>query len=324
MTEDRAARPIRWGILATGKIAHNFASDLALLPDAQLSAVGSRSRDGAEAFAREHGIDRAYASYEQLAADAELDVVYVATPHSRHIADVMTCFEAGKAVLCEKALTLDADSSAGLVREARARGLFFAEAMWMRAVPAVRRAVAMARGGRCGTLGQVRADLGFVAPYDPTSRLWDPALGASALLDVGIYPVTFAHLVLGSPLEVAASGVRSRAGVDVNGGATLTYASGAIASLSWTQTAQSPSVASIAGDAGSIELPTRFHHCEAFSYADADQVEHVAEPISGRGYVHEAQEVQRCLREGLTESALLPLDETIDIMRVMDRIRGCF
>ncbi|MBA2551953.1 MAG: Gfo/Idh/MocA family oxidoreductase [Nocardioidaceae bacterium] len=329
MSEDRTLeepeqRPIRWGILATGQIARNFADDLSLLPDAELSAVGSRSHQGAETFAHQHGVRRAYGSYEQLAADAELDVVYVATPHSRHAEDVMTCFEAGKSVLCEKALTLDADTSAELVGEARARGLFFAEAMWMRTIPAIRKAVTMAQEGHCGHLRQVRADLGFMAPYDPTSRLWDPALGASALLDVGIYPLTLAHLVLGPPLDVSAAAVVSQAGADINGGATLTYASGAVASLSWTQTACSPAGASIAGDTGRIELPTRFHHCESFSYVDADQVRTFSEPISGRGYVHEAQEVHRCLREGLTESGLLPLDETVDIMRVMDRIRACF
>ncbi|MDQ3627378.1 MAG: Gfo/Idh/MocA family oxidoreductase [Actinomycetota bacterium] len=322
--QDGEQRPVRWGILATGKIAHNFATDLALLADAELSAVGSRSRAGAEAFADEYDVGRAYGSYEQLAADPELDVVYVATPHGRHVEDVMTCFEAGKSVLCEKALTLDADTSVELVREARARGLFFAEAMWMRTIPAVRKAVSMAREGRCGRLGQVRADLGLVAPYDPTDRLWDPALGASALLDVGIYPLTLAHLVLGPPLEVSASAVMSQAGTDVNGGATLTYASGAVASLSWTQTAWSPTDASIAGDTGRIELPAGFHHCESFDYVVGDQVEAFTEPTAGRGYVHEAQEVQRCLRAGLIESVLLPLDETVEIMRVMDRIRACF
>lgn len=316
--------PIRWGILATGKIAHNFAADLALLADAELSAVGSRSRAGAEAFAHEHGISRAYGSYEQLAADPTVDVVYVATPHGRHVEDVLTCFEAGKAVLCEKALTLDADSSAELVREARTRGLFFAEAMWMRTIPAVRTAVDLARDGRCGRIGQVRADLGFLAPHDPTHRLWDPVLGASALLDIGIYPLTLAHLLLGPPTDVSAAAVRTEAGVDVNGGATLTYASGAVASLSWTQTGWSPCNASIAGDSGRIEMPARFHHCESFSYASGDHLETFTEPATGRGYVHEAQEVQRCLRAGLTESALLPLDETVEIMRVMDRIRRCF
>lgn len=322
--EDPSQRPIRWGILATGKIARNFAADLALLPDAQLSAVGSRSRTGAEAFAREHDVSRAYGSYEELAADEDLDVVYVATPHSRHAEDVMTCFEAGRSVLCEKALTLDADTSAELVREARERGLFFAEAMWTRTIPAIRRSVSAALEGRCGRVGQVRADLGLVAPYDPTDRLWDPALGASALLDVGIYPLTLAYLVLGSPLEVSAAAVLSQDGVDVNGGATLTYASGAVASLSWTQTALSPSGASIAGDAGRIEFPARFHHSESYRLVVGDHVEDFTEPISGRGYAHEAQEVHRCLREGLTESTLLPLDETVDIMRVMDRIRACF
>jgi predicted dehydrogenase len=311
--------PIRWGILATGKIAASFARDLALLDDNVLVAVGSRRPEASRAFAAEHGAARAHGSYEDLVADPDVDVVYVATPHSRHLEDVRLCFEAGKNVLCEKALTMNADDSAALVAEARERGLFFAEAMWMRTNPNIRRVAEIAHDGSLGEVSQVRAELGFAAPAG-NARLWDPALGASALLDVGIYPLTFAHLVLGEPVEIAAAGVLSDRGTDVNAGATLTYASGAVASIAWTQLATGDNRATVAGDRGLVEVPARFHHPTGFTVTRGDHTEEIAETVTGRGYAHEIQEVAACLRAGATESALLPLDETVSIQRQMDQI----
>ena len=238
--------PVRWGILATGSIADKFASDLALVPGNELGAVGSRRPDAAQEFADRHGAARAHGSYEALVADPDVDVIYVATPHGRHLDDVRLCFAAGKHVLCEKALTMNADDSATLVAEARELGLFFAEAMWMRTQPNVRRIAEIAASGVCGQILQVRAELGFAARPD-VARLWDPALGASAMLDVGIYPLTFAHLVLGEPVRIAAAGVLSDQGIDLSGGATLTYASGAIASIAWTQMAWGDGRAVVAG-----------------------------------------------------------------------------
>ncbi len=316
--------PVRWGILATGKIAHSFAADLALVPDNVLVAVGSRSEESARTFAEQYSSPsapvRAHPSYGDLADDPDVDIVYVATPHGRHEVDVMRCFQSGKAVLCEKAMTLAAASTERLVEEARRSGLFFAEAMWMRTNPNIRRVVELARSGACGTIAQVRAELGFVAPAD-VDRLWDPDLGASALLDVGIYPLTFAHLVLGEPDDVAAAGTLSERGIDLGGGATLTYPGGAVASLAWTQMAWSDNRASVSGDGGRLEVPARFHEATGYTYSDGTSEETHAEPVMGRGYAHEIEEVGACLRAGRTESDLLPLDGTIAVMQVMDEIR---
>lgn len=311
--------PIRWGILATGSIADTFATDLALVPGNDLVAVGSRRPEAARAFASRHGATRAHGSYEDLVADPDVDVVYVATPHGRHLEDVRLCFSAGKHVLCEKAVTLNGDDTATLVAEARAHGLFLAEAMWMRTNPNIRRLAQMAADGACGDVLQVRAELGFTARPD-VARLWDPALGASALLDVGIYPLTFAHLLLGEPVDVAAAGVLSDEGVDLSGGATLTYASGAVASIAWTQVAQGDNRAVVGGTSGRLEVPGRFHHPAGFTLVQGDERREVAEPVAGRGYTHEIAEVAACLLAGATESALLPLDETVSIQRQMDRI----
>jgi predicted dehydrogenase len=311
--------PVRWGILATGGIAEKFANDLALVPDNELAAVGSRRIDAARAFAERHGAARAHGSYEDLVADPDVDVVYVATPHGRHLEDVRLCFAAGKHVLCEKALTLNADDSATLVAEAAERGLFFAEAMWMRTNPNVRRMVEIVRSGDLGDVLQVRAELGFVGRPD-VARLWDVELGASSLLDVGIYPLTFAHMVLGEPDRIAAAGVVSDTGVDLSGGATLTYPSGAVASIAWTQVALGDNRAVIAGDRGRIEVPGRFHHADAFTVVRGDEREEIALPVTGRGYSHEIEEVAACLRAGATTSTVLPLDQTVSIQRQMDEI----
>lgn len=319
-----ATDSIGWGILATGKIAEKFAADLALVEGAELVAVGSRSRESAQAFVDAHGgTARPHASYAALAADPEVDVVYVATPHSRHVDDVLMCFAAGKAVLCEKPLAITSADAERLTAQARRRGLFFAEAMWMRCNPNIRKIQHMVAAGACGTVGQVRAELGFVAPPD-SARLWDPALGASALLDVGIYPLTFANLILGEPAGISAGAIMSDRGIDLSGGATLTYASGAVASIAWTQMAWSDNRAAVSGDGGRIEVTPRFHEAAGFSYARNWELDEFAETVIGRGYAHEIIEVNDCLRAGRTESTLLPLDGTVSIMRQMDKIRAQF
>ena len=313
---------VSWGILATGKIAHHFARDLALVPGHRIAAVGSRSVESARTFVAEHGDAEtaAHGSYEDLVADPAVDVVYVATPHGRHVEDVTLCFDAGLAVLCEKALTLDAASSQALVDDARARGLFFAEAMWMRTNPVMRALVAMVREGQLGEVAQLRAELGFQAPAD-VARLWRPELGASSLLDVGIYPLTFANMVLGPPERIAAAGELDENGVDLGGGATLVHPGGAVSSLAWTQRAWSDNRAAVSGDGGRIEVPSRFHEPREFTYAYGESLRTVTEEVVGRGYAHEIEEVGRCLEEGLTESPLLPLDETVAILGQMDEIR---
>lgn len=322
-----ADRPLRWGVLATGHIAGSFARDLALLPDHEVVAAGSRDRARAQAFLAEHGTPdaRAYRGYEELVADEAVDVVYVASPHGRHLEHARLCLDAGKAVLCEKALTLDAASGRQLVEHARERGLFLAEAMWMRTNPVIREALRLVEAGAIGEVGEVRAELGFAA--DPgVARLWEPELGASALLDIGIYPLTFAHLVLGHPHTVAAAGSVHELGFDVAGGATLVHAARGpagiepVSSIAWTQLAQSDNTASIAGTEGRIEIGRRFHHPTSFTLVRGEEMERVDVPVTGRGYAHEAEEVAACLREGRTESALLPLEATVQIQELMDTL----
>jgi predicted dehydrogenase len=257
-------------------------------------------------------------------------VVYVATPHALHRAHVELALEAGKAVLCEKALTLNAADAEHLVALARRKNLFLMEGMWMRCNPLVRRLQQLLDAGVLGEVRQLRADIGFVVDRPATDRLLDPALGGGALLDMGIYPLTFAHLFLGPPSSVAAAAVISEAGVDLNVALSLGYDSGAVAALTATMTAWGPRTASIATDLGRIDVPAGFHSPSSVTWTPydtdpdlggpGDPVE-IHEQLIGTGLAHEALEVVRCLRNGELESPLVPLEDTLVLMRLMDRIR---
>ena len=326
-----ADRPVRWGILATGKIARAFAADLALLPDATIAAVGARGLDSARRFAEQYGAAAAYGSYQQLVEDPAVDVVYVATPHALHKEQVLMAFAAGKPVLCEKALTLTARDAEELVATARSAGLFLMEGMWMRCNPLVRRLQQVLATGALGSVQQVRADLGFVVDKPPTDRLLDPQLGGGALLDMGVYPLTFAQLFLGHPARIGAVATLSEGGADLNLALALAYDTGAIAALSTTMTAWSPRTASIATEHGRFDIAAPFHHPTTATWtaqsadpdlAGADLVEELHEDVLGSGLANEALEVMRCLRTGETESPLVPLDDTVALLRQTDRIRA--
>ncbi|MCW2780474.1 MAG: oxidoreductase domain protein [Marmoricola sp.] len=319
---------IGWGVLATGKIAHTFVNDLKLLPDARLVAAGSRSLASAEAFVAEHG-GTPYGSYAELVADPAVDVVYVASPHSLHDEHVRLAFDAGKAVLCEKPMTLDAPSSEALIALARERGLFLMEAMWMTCNPLVRRLRDLATGGDYGEVRQVVADLGFRVDADPASRMLDPALGASTLLDMGIYPLTFAHLLLGQPSQTSAVANLTDRGVDLDIAISLAYPSGAVAALTSSMTSWTARTATVATDRGRFDVAADFHTPVRITFTAYDgpdpQVEVIEtpadDPVIGRGYGNEAAEVMRCLRAGELESPFVPHAQTLDLMRQMDGLR---
>jgi len=336
---DPSADPIRWGILATGKIAHSFAADLMLVPDARLVAVGSRRPASAEQFAAAYsarGPVRAHGSYEELVADPEVDVVYVASPHGLHLEHARLALEAGKHVLCEKALTLNAAEAEEMFEIARTNDRFLMEAMWTACHPVVRKLQEGLRTGAFGTPRLMHAELGFVVSADAPDRMFDPELGASALLDMGIYPLTFAHLLFGEAESLTAQAdVReTEAGsFDVDIVMTGKYAGGVLATMNSSMSSWSSRAAAIATDRGRIEL-TDFHHPTRAvftefaagstndSSATAPVVEIVGDsPVIGRGYGNEAAEVGRCLREGLRESPLVPWSQTLTLLRQMDAIR---
>ncbi|TDC69953.1 Gfo/Idh/MocA family oxidoreductase [Micromonospora sp. KC606] len=312
----------RWGILATGNIAARFAEDLRLVPGADLVAVGSRTPESAERFAARHDIPRWYGSWTGLAADDEVDVIYVATPHAAHHAATRVCLDAGRAVLVEKPFTLDLPTTTELVEAARARGIFLMEAMWMRTNPLVLRVVDLVADGAIGEPTGVRADFGLAGPFPPEHRLRARALGGGALLDLGVYPVSLAHLLFGVPQHVRAWAKLSPEGVDENTGIVLGYDSGAVATLSCGLVGPSGASASIVGTTGRIDLPEPFFRPgAAVLHRAGAEPETLPAELVGGGYQHEAAEVQRCLAAGLTESPLVPHSATLEVITLLDGIR---
>ena len=316
---------VRWGILATGGIAAAFTADLIDLPDAEVVAVASRTEASAKAFADRFGIPRAYGDWAALAADEDIDVVYVATPHAAHRVAAGLCLEAGRNVLCEKAFTLNLREATELVGLARDNDRFLMEAMWMYCNPVIRRLKALVDDGAIGEVRTVQADFGLEGPFPPSHRLRDPAQGGGALLDLGVYPVSFAHLLLGEPTSVSAQAVISAEGVDLQTVAALSWDSGALAALHCSLVGGTGVTASVTGTRGRIDIPAGFFHPDRFVLhrAGRDPEEFTAEPGDGPRTTmrHEAREVMRAVRAGESESPLVPLDGTLAVMRTLDTIR---
>ncbi|MFE0776362.1 Gfo/Idh/MocA family protein [Streptomyces sp. NPDC058861] len=322
-TGGHVGEKVRWGILATGGIAERFTTDLLTLDDAEVVAVASRSEAPAKAFAERFGIPRAYGEWAGLFADGDVDVVYVATPHHAHRTAAGLALEAGKAVLCEKALTLNAREAAELVALARDRGLFLMEAMWMYCNPMIRRIAELVRDGAVGEVRTVQADFGLAGPFGADHRLRDPKTGGGALLDLGVYPVSFAQLLLGEPDSVRAHALLSPEGVDLNTGMLLGWSgTGASALLSCSIAADTPLTASVTGSLGRIDVPRGFFFPERFTlYRNGAEPEEFVAEADPHGFRHEAAEVMRCLRAGERESPLVPLDGSLAVMRTLDAVR---
>ncbi|MFE7124462.1 Gfo/Idh/MocA family protein [Streptomyces sp. NPDC057617] len=320
--QEAQGRAVRWGVLATGGIAARFTAEVRELPDAEVVAVASRSEASAKEFAGRFGIPRAYGEWAGLVNDPEVDVVYVATPHSAHRTAAGLALAAGKPVLCEKPFTLNAREAGELVNLAREHGLFLMEAMWTYCNPVIRRLTELVRDGAIGDIQTVQADFGFPGPTDPTHRLRDPALGGGALLDLGVYPVSFAQLLLGEPDRVQAEALLSPEGIDLNTGILLGWNSGATALLTCSLTAPTPVTATISGTTGRIELPSGFFAADRFTlHRENAAPEEFTTDTPLYGLQHEATEVMRCLRTGETESPLVPLDGTLAVMRTLDAVR---
>jgi predicted dehydrogenase len=313
--------PLHWGVIGTGGIAATFAADLKLTDSGRVVAVGSRHQESADRFADEFDIPHRHASYEELVADPDVDVVYVATPHPMHHANTLLALEAGRPVLVEKAFTMNGAEANDLVDTARSKNLFLMEAMWTRFLPdmvEIRRLVA---DGGLGDIVTVIADHGQWFPKDPNSRLFDPELGGGALLDLGVYPVSFASMILGRPDRIVTMIDPAFTGVDGQTSMLFGYANGAQALLTCTSAARTPTRAAIVGTDARIEIDGDFYTPTSFALIQRDGTpSRFAQPHRGRGLRHEADEVARCLRDGLLESPLMPLDESISIMETMDAV----
>jgi predicted dehydrogenase len=313
---------IRWGIFSTGKIARAFATALQATPGAVLAGVASRTLEKAAAFTEEFG-GTPYGAYEELAAAPDVDVIYIGTPHPLHAPNALLALEGGKAVLCEKPFAMNRGETAQVVAMARARKLFLMEAMWTRFLPALEQARRVIDAGEIGTVSQVVADFGISAQVDPAHRLVNPDLGGGALLDLGIYPLSIASHLLGPVVQVQAMARMLASGVDAHTAFTLRHAGGGISSCTASMAARSAVELTVAGSAGFVRLDSLFYRSQSITVERMDGTRRqIAAPFLGNGYVHEALEVQRCLRAGLLESPRMPLDETLALMGVLDEIRA--
>ena len=325
----KTGRTLRWGVVATGNIAAKVTEDIARLDDAVLQAVSSRTESSAAEFAERFGFASSYfdgeagKGYQQLFDDQEVDVVYVAAPHAQHYELTREALEAGKHVLCEKSITINAAEMADLMEVASRRGVFLMEAVWSRFLPCINRLWEILSSGELGQIHWVQADLGFPAPYDPASRLWDPAAGGGALLDLTIYPLTMAVGALGFPQRIQATGSLNGDGVDTQNAITLGYDSGALAQLTSSLLSSGPRTATISGSEGWIRTgaplhnPVELHIQQHMGPSRVERFQQV-----GNGYTYELREVTRCIQEGLTESPTMPWDDSLQTMQLFDEVRA--
>ena len=313
---------IRWGILGTGWIANQFAQGLAQLPDAELVAVGSRTSESARRFAEQHNVPHRHGSYRALAEDAGVDVIYVATPNPWHREHTLLCLDSGKPVLCEKPFALNAGQAEGMIQTAREKDLFLMEAMWTRFFPLTGKVRALVEEGAIGEVQMLVADLCIRFGFDPSDRRYAPGLGGGALLDLGVYPLSFASMIMGSPKEIASMAHLGETGVDEQAGIVLGYDGGRVSTLYTSIRVGSPVEATLLGTRGQIRIHSWWIHPDRLTLSvSGEEAVAIEIPFAGNGYQFEAAEVMACLRAGKLESDLMPLDETLSIVETMDTIR---
>jgi predicted dehydrogenase len=321
-TPDTADRPLRWGILGTGWIARLFVADLQLT-GLQVAAVGSRTAEVAARFAADFGIAAAHPTYEALVADEGVDIVYVATPHPRHHADARLALAAGKHVLVEKPFTINAAEARDLAEFAAARNLLVLEAMWTRWLPHMLRLRELVRDGAIGDVRSVLADHTQRLPDDPAHRINALELGGGALLDLGVYPISFASQLLGTPESIEATATFKETGADAETGIVLRCPHGRTAALYTASTTAGPNVAAVIGREGWIEVDAVWYTPTSFHLYDPSGalVESFDGRGPGRGMQFQAQEAERLVRAGRITSEVMPISETITIMETLDRVR---
>jgi predicted dehydrogenase len=311
----------KWGIIGPGKIAQKFAAALEIVPGARLHAVASRDIEKAKQFAATYGAPFFYGDYEALADNNEIDAVYIATPHSFHHAHVLLCLQKKKAVLCEKPMSVNYASTAEMIAVARQNNVFLMEAMWTRFLPSIQKTLQLVTDGVIGELKYLQADFGFAAPFDAGSRLYDMKLGGGSLLDVGVYPIFLALLIMGRPDEIQSFAHRAATGADETTSALLLYKDGRMAHILSSIVAQTPITAEITGTQGTIILERPWYKGSEIRLRKNDIIaETISLPFGKNGFEFQINEVHDCLQQGRTESLQLPLEFSLLLSKVMEDI----
>lgn len=315
-------KKIRWGIVGLGNIAGKFAGDLALSPEATLFAVASRDSEKAGLFSEEYGAKKAYGTYQALFEDPEVDVVYIATPHSFHHAQTLSALKGGKNVLCEKPMGINASEVREMTDLASEKGLFLMEAMWSRFNPSIQQVYRRVKSGELGAVSYLRADFAFPAlDREPEGRLLNPALAGGSLLDIGIYPVFLAYLFLGIPKDIKVSAHFHTTGAEKQIAMIFDYDE-AMAVLYSGFSSRSEMKAEVSCELGSALLRPPWHHTEHIQWQKDEEIEEVALPLKGSGYFYEIEEVHRCLKAGEQESDLWSWADSLALHSLLDRVRG--
>ena len=319
-------RKIRWGILGTGNIAAKFAKGLQALDDAEITAVGSRADNTAEKFGRKFSIPNRHDSYQKLANDPDVDVVYVATPHPPHMENTILCLNAGKAVLCEKPFAVNAAQARQMIDVAKSQKLFLMEAMWTRFWPAIVKLRSLLEQNVIGRVNLLWADYCATGDWGgPQSRMLNPQLAGGALLDIGVYPVSFASMVFGQKPSRIAAGLAcfAKTGVDEQSAFVLGYRENQLAMLACAITTKTNRQASLYGTKGSIRLGSDFYKATELTLSVEGKKERIVKFSPEKSHLsYQADEVMRCIRAGKLQSRIMPLDETLSIMETMDEIRA--
>jgi predicted dehydrogenase len=317
---------IRWGILGAGSIAKKLAADISLVDNAKLVAVGSRSTEKASAFAKEFDVTHVHYSYEELAKNPEVDVIYVATPHSHHHEHTLMCLESNKAVLCEKAFAVNYRQAKEMTDKGREKNLFLMEAMWTKFLPHYNKMKSIVDSGQLGTISSVLINFGFRPRIPVPERLFDPALAGGTILDIGVYNVFIAMSVLGRPDEIEAYMTPAHTGVDEQCSVLFKYKNGTMAQLFSSFVAHLPTEADIHGSDGRLRLTHRFYAPESTlefypERMDSKQIVPFDNALKGWGYHYEVKHVCECLENNLKESPVMTLNNTLALMEVLDEIR---
>ncbi|HHU74765.1 MAG TPA: Gfo/Idh/MocA family oxidoreductase [Clostridiales bacterium] len=317
-------KTIRWGIIGTGNISSTFAKAVTSLEGAKLVAVASRSQERANEFAEKFHIEKAYGSYQELALDPELDVVYIGTPHTEHFSNARECIINKKAVLCEKPITLNQSETMHLIELAKEHKVFLMEAMWTKFLPVTQQVKQWVKEKRIGTVKHLKISFGFYKDFDPEHRLFNPNLAGGALLDVGIYPITYTiHMLDKLPDQILSFSEIGKSGVDEQNVIIFKYNEGMLAQLSSSVLLDTGDDAEIIGENGRIVVPKFWMAESALLYdKEGKLLESCSIPHKVNGYEYEAMEVNRCLRDGKLESDLVPLKDTLNIMKLMDQMRN--
>ena len=313
---------IKWGIVGCGNIAHKFASDLALVEDAELQAVASRDVEKAQEFGQKHNSNKSYGSYDDLFLDADVDIVYIATPHNFHCELSLKAMKQGKHVLCEKPLAINSKEAEKMIALSKANNLFFMEGLWTRFNPTFVEVKKRIDNGEIGELKYIKADFSFKSDHSLESRVFNLNLGGGTILDIGIYPAFLAYALLGKPTKIIAQSIfHEVTKCDVQTSMLFQY-NNAQAILYSSFMSQSEMIACISGSHGEIYIPNQWHAAQGFTLAKNGEKEVIESPTTGIGFSHEIEECHKCIRNNQIESKLWSHQNSLDLISILDDIRS--